>query len=716
MNGDTASIDMGDPEWEQKINKLRALESVERRQRQVEFVSLAPVYTAAKGGDLDEFIKALEKYSAEETASLYDIISTKSPCGNSLFHVTANIENADVFQALLEVVDDEQLVAQANNRGDTALHVAARARRNHMAKRLLKFDRIVDQWNNAGNRPLHEAVKNGDWELTNRLLHQGSESVNKKNNEGKCPLYLAIETHNLEILSLLLQAVDGNEVLSSWIEGMSPVHGAVVHRRIDMLKEMSKKKKELFDLKDAREDTPLHLAAQENYVDGVKFLVNEFTSSAFKHNIKGYFPIHVACKKGHLETIKVLHQHWQDWLDPEELLTLNKEQNILHIAAKKGMASVVKYILGDPKLEKLINAKDKYGNTPLHVATIRWQLEVLLSLTRDKRVNLGLVNHNNFTALDIVDEEMREIDAPLHLRLTRTILISAKAPRSKDKAISQTINLGQQREPPDIDTLKRRAEVRIVAATLIVSVTFTAGFSVPGGYNSSEPNAGIATLLNKPIYDVFVICNSIALYNSIIAAVILLWMQIDDSHATPHTLRYARLPLLIALVTMSVTYMVGVYMTISKRTWIAVVALIVGITALFIVLILYIAFFITLGYSSRLLQLFTDYIIRAAILISRSGTKGASQKYYFAGTKILKTHSDTRLLKDEGREHAPPRSLAPFSAPYPPSPPLSPAPPPAPYPPSPPERPRRHPPPRKPFPAGPPPLLSTASPLGIRLP
>ncbi|KAK3417527.1 hypothetical protein EUGRSUZ_H03467 [Eucalyptus grandis] len=513
-----------------------------------------------------------------------------------------------------------RLVAQANNRGDTALHVAARARRNHMAKRLLMFDRVVDQWNNAGNRPLHEGVKNGDYELTNRLLHQGSESVNKKNNEGKYPLYLAIETHNLEILSLLLQAVDGNEVLSSWIEGMSPVHGAVAHRRL------------------------------------VKFLVNEFTSRAFKHNIKGYFPIHVACKKGHLETIK----------------------------QKNRMASVVKYILGDPKLEKLINAKDKYGNTPLHVATIQWQLEVWLSLTRDKRVNLELVNHNNFTALNIVDEELREIDAPLHLRLTRTILISAKAPRSKDKAISQTISLGQQREPPDIDTLKRRAEVRIVMATLIASVTFTAGFSVPGGYNSSEPNAGIATLLNKLIYDVFVICNSIALYSSIIAAVILLWMQMDDSHATPHTLRYARLPLLIALVTMSVTYIVGVYMTISKRTWIAVVALIVGITALFILLILYIAFFITLGSNSR--------------------------------TKTLKTHSDTRLLKDEGREHAPPRSLAPFSAPYPPSPPRSPAPAPAPYPHSPPERPRRHPPPRQPFPAGPPPLLSTASPLDIRLP
>ncbi|XP_039155979.1 protein ACCELERATED CELL DEATH 6-like [Eucalyptus grandis] len=455
-----------------------------------------------------------------------------------------------------------------------------------------KFDRIVDQSNWEGNTALHEAVKNGDYELTDLLLRQGSLSVNKMNKEEKCPLYLAVETGNLEILSRLLEAVDENEDLSSQIEGISPAHGAVVHRRIDMLIEMSERRKGLFNLR--LFGAPLHLAASENYVDGVELLVDKFNMSSFEPNEQGYLPIHVACKMGHLETIKVLRQHWQDWLEPNELLIYDEEQNILHVAAKYGRASVVKYILGDPKLEKLINAKDKYGNTPLHVATEQWQPNVMLSLTRDNRVNLGLVNHNNSTALDIVDKQLQQIEGPFHQRRSDSWM-----------------------EPPDIHKLNRHAEVRMVVATLIAGVTFAAGFSVPGGYNSSGPEAGIATLLNKPVYDVFMICNSIAMYNSIITVVFLLWTQINDSHAVFRALGMTRLPLLIALATMSMAFLAGIYVTTSKHTWVVIVTLVVGITALFVILILYIALYVPLGYNYRLVQFFADYIIRAAILISR---------------------------------------------------------------------------------------------------
>ncbi|KAI6693233.1 hypothetical protein NL676_020943 [Syzygium grande] len=231
MDGDHVSI----PVENQVISgrrreRLRALESVNGPQRRVEFNRLALVHTAAKEGDLDEFIEALEKYSAEESASLSVIISTKDPSGNSLLHVVAGIENADILRALLEVIDDKRLAAQANDRGDTVLHVAARASRICTAKLLLDFGSIVDEANEAGNTALHEAVKKGDLELTDLLLGQGSKSVNKENKEGKCPLYLAVETGNSEILLRLLQVVDGNEVLSSGIEGMLPVHGAVMHQ------------------------------------------------------------------------------------------------------------------------------------------------------------------------------------------------------------------------------------------------------------------------------------------------------------------------------------------------------------------------------------------------------------------------------------------------------------------------------------------------------
>ncbi|KAF7849819.1 hypothetical protein BT93_L0256 [Corymbia citriodora subsp. variegata] len=596
---------------------------------------LAPVYTAAKKGDLDEFIQALERYSDEESASLAVIISTEGPCGNSLLHFIAGTENADILKALLEVIRDPQLAAQKNKRGDTPLHVVARAGSIHMAELLLNLGCTGDEPNDAGNTALHLVVKEGNLELTNLLLDRGSKAVNKINEERKCPLYLAVETGKLKILSRLLQAGDGNEVLSSWIEGMPPVLGAVMHQKIDMLREMSERKIELFDLKDARKGTPLHLAAGENYVDGVKFLVKKFASSAFKHNGEGYLPIHVACEMGHLETIKLLRQHWPNWLEPAELLTYDTWQNILHVVAKHGRASVVKYILDDPKLKKLINMKDKNGNTPLHVATEQWQPEVLLSLTRDKRVNLDQVNHKNSTALDIVDGQLKEIEGPLHQRLTRTILVSAKAPKSKDKAICWPKDLGPQRKPPEIDTLKSRAEVRMIVATLIAGVTFAAGFSVPGGYNGSEPDIGIATLLNKPMYDVFVICNSIAMYNSIIAVTILLWTQINDPHAVFRALGMTRLPLLIALATMSMAFTAGVYVTISKRAWIAVVALIIGIIAFSVILILYIALFVPLGYKCRLVQPYADYIIRAIISISRRVTEGAPGKCCYKDTAAV---------------------------------------------------------------------------------
>ncbi|KAF8010566.1 hypothetical protein BT93_J1261 [Corymbia citriodora subsp. variegata] len=634
MDRHRVSINIDDNEiWKQRRARLKALEWSNKPHRPAEPKwRVSPrLQAAAKEGDVDNFIEALEKYSAEEGVPLSEIIDIQGPSGNSLLHVAAGIENADILQALLEVIPDKRRTTEANFRGDTALHVAARAGRIHAIKLLLDCHGIVDMANDQGNTALHEAVKISHYEMIRLLLNRGSKLVYEENRERKCPLYLAVEMGDWRSLVLLMEAVDGEKV--SLLEGMSPVHGAVMHQRIDMLKEMLKRKKELFYLSDAGGGTPLHLAAYVNYVDGVKFLVNEFTSSAIEYDKEGYLPIHVACKMGHLETIKHLLQHWPD---PEELLNFKEGQNILHVAAKYGRASIVKYILSNPELEELINVKDKEGNTPLHLATLQWQPEVLLSLTRDNKVDLKLVNNSNLTALDIVDEQLKKIDAPLHQSLTRTILLSAGAPRSKDKAICQPKSLGpgSDLEPPDLDRLKDEANSRMVVATLIAAMTFAAGFSVPGGYKDFEPNAGIATLLNKPMYDVFVICNTVAMFSSIISVVILLWRQINDSHAVLHALGKARQPLLIALATMSVAFMAGVYVTVSKRTWIAVVILIIGIAALCVILSLYMALFVPLGYNCRLVQILSDYIIRAGISISRSVTveRAAWQPEYSPGS------------------------------------------------------------------------------------
>lgn len=138
--------------------------------------------------------------------------------------------------------------------------------------------------------------------------------------------------------------------------------------------------------------------------------------------------------------------------------------------------------------------------------------------------------------------------------------------------------------PKHLDRLKNEANTRMLVATLIVGMTFAAGLSVPGGYNGSGPDVGFATLLNKPIYDVFVICNTVGLYSSIIAVAMLHWAESSNSDAMARDLRTSRTSVVIALAATSVAFVAGVYVTASKRLWIAVVALIVGITGLFVIL------------------------------------------------------------------------------------------------------------------------------------
>ena len=66
---------------------------------------------------------------------------------------------------------------------------------------------------------------------------------------------------------------------------------------------------------------------------------------------------------------------------------------------------------------------------------------------------------------------------------------------------------------------------------------------MPGGYNSSNPDQGMATMVSKPYFQIFVICDTIALYSSMIVAVSLIWAQLGDLNLILTSLRLA-LPLL----------------------------------------------------------------------------------------------------------------------------------------------------------------------------
>jgi serine/threonine-protein phosphatase 6 regulatory ankyrin repeat subunit B len=181
---------------------------------------------------------------------------------------------------------------------------------------------------------------------------------------------------------------------------------------LDILEEIFNQKGELFNIRDKKGKTPLHFSVSTSYFEGTQFLLGKSLleksgKSFLERSTKGDLPIHIACKKGLVKIVKMLllKQQLQEepWNDLTECINA-QGQNILHVAAKSGRNSVVKYILGQRNLnlDILLNSKDNDGNTALHLASMNLHPDVIVSLTRKKGVDVKLRNNKGLNAVDIV--------------------------------------------------------------------------------------------------------------------------------------------------------------------------------------------------------------------------------------------------------------------------------------------------------------------------
>lgn len=103
--------------------------------------------------------------------------------------------------------------------------------------------------------------------------------------------------------------------------------------------------------------------------------------------------------------------------------------------------------------------------------------------------------------------------------------------------------------------VKERVNTLMLVSTLVTTLTLAAGFTMPGGYDSSSLDPGMATMLREMGLHVFVLCDSIAMHCSMIAAVALIFAQFADIDLVITAVSFIALPLLgIALCMMSIDF------------------------------------------------------------------------------------------------------------------------------------------------------------------
>ncbi|XP_040955984.1 protein ACCELERATED CELL DEATH 6 [Gossypium hirsutum] len=496
--------------------------------------------------------------------------------------------------------------------GNTALHMAARFGHENLVQEIMKRQpSLVLKSNLKGETPVHVAARGGHWRIVLLFRDPGSNGVyvaRVRDNYGNTPLHCAVRNYHYLVLAVTAEAIIGlnwSTLEYRGPNGQTPLHCAVIRRDLHIMRKIHIRKPKLIKMQDEKQRTPLHYAAALGEYEIIKLLLEWDISAAYQGDDNQQIPLYLAAGNGQVNLLKILLDPCPDTIE----LMDNEQQNILHFAAKNGNIDAVSFILKLPEMEDLVNAADMNGNTLLHLAAKNFHSSIVYILTRNSKVDIRAINKWNETALAVVQSsddhgmELQKVNINLipllHVTHTRLYLCSFLVLQHLTLKALKRSYANRAVNPKDVvDNVqfsydevekvgerggkksKEMAQIISVMETLIATFTFTAAFTIPGGFISDGPDKGMAILIKKSAFKAFFITDTIAMTSSMTAAVMVFWSSSRrSSESFMDSLPFAIGLTWIALVAMALAFVTGLFVVLSKNLWLGIVVCVIGCAA-----------------------------------------------------------------------------------------------------------------------------------------
>ncbi|XP_059163960.1 transient receptor potential cation channel subfamily A member 1-like [Physella acuta] len=300
-----------------------------------------------------------------------------------------------------------------------------------MVPLLLRHHGNHDKRNQEGRTPLHVAVENRATHVVKALLN-GETDINCQDHSRQTPLILACKKGFLDLVKLLVD--QGAEVNKKNISGQTCLHVAAQKAHLDVLEFLLQQcPDDLLAQIDAFDQTALHLAAKQRDPRFVEALLKRGCSPEARE-VNGLIPLHVAASVSSYETVLKL----ADVTENVDVLNFQNKsafflaceagnrpaisalrgkganakirdkhfRNTLMVAAIGGYTDIVEDLI---RMKVELNCRDNEKNTALHHACYHGHLATVKSLL-DHKASVTMTNLHDKSPLDVaVDRRMTDV-------------------------------------------------------------------------------------------------------------------------------------------------------------------------------------------------------------------------------------------------------------------------------------------------------------------